>query len=267
MNKHRPADVFRRANRGLLLDLFVLVLNIFLMHYLSKLFFEVIRNASADDKFSQAILFAGSLALFVLPPLGATLKRWHFHERLKAEGKADPGSEGVTLGCLFNPILYFSLTAVIFATINAFIFQFLFGDNEPEGPFISSIFVGLGLMIFNTVLVYRYFSPPKSAPKTAFFRSRASEIIGDICIFTNMLLFQLVWNMLTLGGFTRVSDVWEFLGRSFFLVFVALLIYFPPRIFYLAEDIGKRRTWIMIVLANLPVIIRVLFGTGEVAGW
>jgi hypothetical protein len=32
--------------------------------------------------------------------------------------------------------------------------------------------------------------------------------------------------------------------------------------FYLVEDIGKRRTWVMILLANAPVLVRVLFGWG-----
>jgi len=30
--------------------------------------------------------------------------------------------------------------------------------------------------------------------------------------------------------------------------------------FYLAEDIDRGRTWLMMLLANLPVIVRVLIG-------
>jgi hypothetical protein len=45
------------------------------------------------------------------------------------------------------------------------------------------------------------------------------------------------------------------------LVFLALLLYFPPRMFYLAQDIGRPRTWAMILLANSPVITRLLLGT------
>ena len=65
-----------------------------------------------------------------------------------------------------------------------------------------------------------------------------------------------------------VAGVLEFFGRLFFLCFIALLIYFPPRMFYLAEDINRRRTWLTMLLANSPVIIRVLIGTSSNSpGW
>ena len=52
-------------------------------------------------------------------------------------------------------------------------------------------------------------------------------------------------------------------NRSRSLCFIALLIYFPPRMFYLAEDINRGRTWLTMLLANSPVIVRVLIGTNE----
>jgi hypothetical protein len=80
-----------------------------------------------------------------------------------------------------------------------------------------------------------------------------------------MMLFQVFWNMLTFAGLGPPSGVLEFGGRLFFLCFIALLIYFPPRMFYLAEDIHRPRTWLTMLLANSPVILRVLFGaTGNV---
>jgi hypothetical protein len=64
-------------------------------------------------------------------------------------------------------------------------------------------------------------------------------------------------DVLPSGG---VTDFEDFAGRAFFLLFVALLIYLPPRVFYLAEDIYRPTAWATIVLANSPVILRVLFG-------
>ena len=78
-----------------------------------------------------------------------------------------------------------------------------------------------------------------------------------------MILFQIAWNLLTFADLGRPSGLAEFLGRLFFLCFIALLIYFPPRMFYLAEDINRRRTWLTMLLANSPVIVRVLIGTKE----
>jgi hypothetical protein len=78
-----------------------------------------------------------------------------------------------------------------------------------------------------------------------------------------MILFQIVWNLLSFAGLGRPSGRLEFFGRLFFLCFLALLIYFPPRMFYLAEDIERPRTWLTMLAANSPVIVRVLIGTNE----
>jgi len=44
-----------------------------------------------------------------------------------------------------------------------------------------------------------------------------------------------------------------------------MLIYFPPRIFYLREDINRPRAWLTIGLANLPLITRLLLGARSVS--
>ena len=171
-------------------------------------------------------------------------------------------------GCLFNPIFYFCLTAIIFATVNAFILERVYGRKEPNGDvFVTSIFLGIALMILHTVLVYRYFSPPKKAPKSAFLRGRASAFLGDAFLFVNMVLFQLLWNLLALLKVPHPTGLTDFVLRFLFLLFLALLLYFPPRMFYLADDIGKRRTWLMILLANSPILARVLIGTDTGVRW
>lgn len=253
--------LFLVSNRGLLLDIFVFLLNLTVMMTLSRLFVGVIHRASAGDKASTNILFGMAVALFVLAPLGATLKRWHVHQRSRPV--ADPLE-----GCLFSPIFYFCLTALIFASVNAFILQNVYGRKEPDGAvFVGSIFGGLALMVTHTVLVYRYFSTPKKPPRLAFLRSPASAWIGDACLFANMVLYQLIWNLLSTADLPRPSGVLDFVFRFLVLCFLALLLYFPPRMFYLADDIGKRRTWLMILLANSPILVRVLFGVGSGVQW
>jgi hypothetical protein len=75
-----------------------------------------------------------------------------------------------------------------------------------------------------------------------------------------MILFQIAWNLLTFAELGPPSGVVELLGRIFFLSFIALLIYFPPRMLYLAEDLHRRSTWLTMLLANSPVIVRVVIG-------
>jgi hypothetical protein len=250
------------ANRGLLLDLVVFAVNVAGMALLVGRFQDVMRRAAADDPDAMLVLFGCAVALFVLAPLGATLKRWHYHQW---GGTAHAGGVPDHLGgCLFNPILYFCLAAVIFATVNAFVMQQVYGRREPSGAvFVTSILLGLALIIAHTVLVYRYFSPPKRPPRSAFMRGQTSAILGDACLFANMLLFQVIWNTLSFAGVGRPAGVVDAVARLGLFCFLALLLYFPPRMFYLADDIRLPRTWLTMLLANAPVILRLLVGGGS----
>jgi hypothetical protein len=255
--------LFAEENRGLLLDIVVFLLNLFLMQWLTGYAMELFRFANDGLPLAQFTLLLGCIAMWVLPAAGAVLKRWHFHQRLKAKRQTvDINSH---LGCLFNPIFYVCLNIVLMSAIVTGVGQFLFGRRllENGSIFLPLIFGGLICTIIQTVLIYRYFSPPQKPPKYEFLQQHQSELLGDVCIFVNMVLFQIVWNLLSFAGLGRPSGVGEFIGRLGFLCFLALLIYFPPRMFYLAEDIDRGLTWLMMLLANSPVMVRVLIGTKE----
>lgn len=261
-------NLFTERNRGILLDVVVFLLNLLLMRYLTQGFLEVIQWANAGDFPAQFAIFLTFIAVFILPPAGSILKRWRFHERFRSAGAETPDYDDGPGGCLFNPIMFFCLNIVIFAVINSFIFQFLIGGSMEKhgGIFVSSILFGIVLIILQTWIVYRYFSPPKKTPGT-FLRSPVAENLGDACFYLNMILFQLFWNFITMIPFDRVSGIGEFAGRLFFLLFISLLIYFPPRIFYLVEDLKRPRAWLTMLLANAPVIFRILIGTNPDANW
>ncbi len=249
--------LFARKNRGLLLDATVFLANVFLMWLITPMFFYVLERAGNEEPWALIVVFIALIAVFVLPPAAAILKRHSFHKRGGTE-------DGRLTGCLCNPIFYFCLQIVIICAINAFVMHYVLGLNDP-GPeiFISSLLFLLVLAIVNTVFVFRYFTPPKSEPKNKFFLSRDADLLGDVFIFANVLIYQLIWNLLTMEGiFGRVSGVADFFGRLFFLTFIAFLLYFPPRIFYLAEDINRPGIWLTMFAANSPVIFRILFGGG-----
>lgn len=256
--------LFAAENRGLLLDIVVFVLNLLLMQRLTGYALELFRYADEGEPYAQFTLLLACIAMWALPAAGAVLKRWHFHQRLHASGK-NFELDGKALGCLFNPIFYFCLNLVLVSAILAGGGQFLFGNKlqQSGAVFVPSILLGLICTILQTYLIYRYFSPPKKPPRSAFLRDPESAVLGDVCIFLNMILFQIVWNSLAFADLGRPSGATEFFGRLFFLCFIALLIYFPPRMFYLAEDIDRPRTWLTMLLANSPVIVRVLIGTNQ----
>lgn len=263
-----PTNLLARKNRGLLLDIVVFVLNLFLMQWLTGLFVDLFQYASADEPLAQFALSLAFLGMWTLPAAGAVLKRWRFHQRVKPSGETLDLDSNLS-GCLFNPIFYFCMNLVLLSAILTGLGEFLFGRAllNNGAIFVPMIVTGLILTILQTFLIYRFFSAPKKPPRYEFLLRPESETLGDICIFVNMILFQIAWNLLTFARLGRPSGPAEFVGRLFFLCFIALLIYFPPRMFYLAEDINRPRTWLTMLLANSPVIVRILIGTGESGAW
>lgn len=258
------ARLFSEQNRGLLLDVLVFIANILVMQILSAFVIGLFQGVSAENQTPKRLIGLIFLAMWLLPAVGAVLKRWHFHQRLKEAGQTFDADQTKLGGCLFNPIFYFCLNLVITSAVLTGLGDALFGRKllNNGGIFVPLVIAGFILTVFQTFLIYRYFSAPKEPPRSAFLRDPRSALLGDLCIFVNMMLFQVFWNMLTFAPLSPPGSVLEFGGRLFFLCFIALLVYFPPRMFYLAEDVDRPRTWLTMLLANSPVILRVLFGIG-----
>ena len=258
--------LLRPHNRGLLLDIVVFAFNLLLVRLLMVRFVAMLRSAEGGDVISRWVLFVFILGIFFLPPIGATLKRWQYY--VHRDDKTSIMDSDL-VGCLFGPIPYFIVSVLIFVVIETFILQYFYGDNgDDRTPMLVGTVLNLPVSAINTWLVYRFFDKPKKEPIFGFLETPLASLIGDVCIFVNMIFYQLIWNLLS-GWFPRPADATEFFSRSVLLLALSLLIYFPPRMFYLADDIGKRRTWLMILLANLPIIVRVMIGTsnGTVMGW
>jgi hypothetical protein len=59
----------------------------------------------------------------------------------------------------------------------------------------------------------------------------------------------------------KPGSVTDILGRFIVIGSLALLVYFPARIFYLAVDKRRKITWLTMLLANLPLIVRAVFAS------
>ncbi len=57
----------------------------------------------------------------------------------------------------------------------------------------------------------------------------------------------------------RPGSFSDILGRLIVIAVCAILLYLPARIFYLAEDKHRALTAATILLANLPLIVRIAF--------
>jgi len=254
---NRAAYIFARKNRGLLLDITIFLANVFLMRLLVGVFLDIFQQASAGDTFAKAELLFFYLGMLVLPSVGAVLKRWHFHQRLKRLREEENKWGWLPFGCIFLPVAYLIVNMWITLAF-ALSFLELFPDSElgSKGSGLLLVF-GLVYNVFQTVLVFRYFSPPKRKPEFKFMRDPRSDVLGDVCIFLNMILYQVLlnWGALSYPGFHEG----KFVDRFFPLIIFALLMYLTGRIFFLVEDIRRPRTLLTILLANSPIIVRTIF--------
>ena len=110
---------------------------------------------------------------------------------------------------------------------------------------------------------------PKKPPRWKFLTTHQAAVLGDICMFLNVISLQILWNNLTTAEsfwqqtlstpLGRPGSPTDVLGRFIVIGVLALLVYFPGRIFYLAEDRGRKIAWITILLANLPLLLRAVF--------
>lgn len=90
--------LFAEQNRGRLLDLTVFLVNVFLMWLLTPLFFSTLQQASAEDPLALIVVFLLVVAIFILPPLAAILKRHSYHRR-KGRATLDLDTD-TAFGCL-----------------------------------------------------------------------------------------------------------------------------------------------------------------------
>jgi hypothetical protein len=254
------ANILVGKNRGTTIDVLIFLANLFLMGFLVRLFLEVFRRAAAGDVIAKSGLLLFYLGMLVLPSVGAVLKRWHFHQRLKLAGENEDDGGYLPFGCMFLPFVYLIVNMWITLAV-ALTFMDLFPDSEfVKTVSLPLLLFGIVYNIFQTVLVFRFFSRPKHPPKSEFLRDPRSDALGDICIFLNMIFSQVLlnWGALSYPGFREG----RFVDRFVPLLVFALLMYLTGRIFFLVEDFRRPRTWLTILLANSVIIVRVVFGLG-----
>jgi hypothetical protein len=250
--------LFAHVNRGILLDVIVFLVNVVLMTVLSRQLRNLFKEANSADSLAQAAVVVFCVSLAFLQPVGAILKRRRAHER-------KPDLNHVPLGCVFIPA-YFLAQLVFLIGAGGQIVDLFMGKGQasgtadyfglPPGVF-ALLFLGIpALAALNTFVFYFYFQTPAHKPIIKFLDTPRAEVFGDLCLFLNMIGYQTFWGLLMAD---LPHDYPTISGRLAMFAFAAVLIYFPPRLFYLAED-GKRPiVWATMLLANSPVLLRILF--------
>lgn len=253
----------------MLFDIIVFLVNLSLMPLLAPAFTNIARDAYHGNRLSQVLVFLFFALLFTLQPFGANFKRWQFHQRRRAGRRRKRSLDGfvftfkdsIFFAVLFNPLLYFTVLVFTSMVIISFTNELIIGKNisDDDSLFIVFVLVGFLISVVHSLAVYRYFTSPTKEPKTKVFYGPSSGFIGDILLFVNIILFQILWNIVGQIPAQSMTTLGDYMVRTFFLVCMALLIYFPSRIFYSAEDIRKPLAWFTILLANSPLIIRFIY--------
>jgi hypothetical protein len=178
-------------------------------------------------------------------------------------------------GCWVAVIAFCYLIAlvIIAGAASTMISEVVLAGNPVAGTVAPAAFLmGVGWSIGCTVVFVRFFLPPKG-PAGPFRDFRRAEGLADLSIYLNLILLQIVW-----GAVMSSAIFWEvviktplgppnswtaILGRFIVLAVVALMVYLPPRIFFLLEQRRRRLAVLTMLLANLPIILKALLATAK----
>src|SRR6266566_228894 len=263
-NSQMLKKLFAHANRGILLDLMVFFVNIILLTILSRQLANLFQQGNTYGLAKAAVaLFC--LGLAFLQPIGAVLKRRRAHLR-------KPGLDHVPFGRVFLPAYFLTQLLFLIAArgqivdlLSSWIPVSETADyfGLPASLFTLLILGIPALAIANTLVFYFYFQSPRHKPLLKFLESPQAESLGDACLFLNMIGYQAFWGLLMAD---LTNDYGTITGRLSMFAFTSLLIYFPPRLFYLAEDGRRPVVWLTMLLANTPVLLRIIFVASAATG-
>ena len=261
-------QIFDYRNRGLLLDVGVFLCQLALLRLLTQLSISFVKQAQ-QNTFAKAAIGVFLLALFWLQPLGPILKRWSFHQRLPTFEK-DLGALGSLFLSFFKFVYIAAMAIMIYLAYSYFADAFKsIGSESVEKAVVA---IALVLPIISGIVVFKYFSKPETQPRWKFLTTPQAEVLGDVCMFVNVIGFQILfsvyfsstyfWNALHKTTRLGSSDLEGMSGRLYLAAIAALIVYLPPRIFYLVPPASVQRrllTWSLILLANLPLILSIVF--------
>jgi hypothetical protein len=208
-------------------------------------------------KVAIGLFFVG---LVLIQPVGPVLKRWSFHQR--STFSVDSGA-----GCLvfWYMFAYLAMMLILCGVAAVVLGEVFFPGSEAGVLFVLP---GFGWSIVSVVFVYRYFVPPKNPPRWRYLATPAAAHLGDAFIYLNVIGFQVLWASVTASApfrevvmqtpLGRPGSFTDMLGRLVAIAACAVLLYFPARIFYLAEDKHRALTAATMLLANTPLILSVV---------
>ena len=262
---------FAYRNRGLLLDLTIFLFQLVLLRTLTKLSLDFVHRAEANTQ-AETVIGLFLIALFVLQVVGPIVRRWSFHQHFPSFEK-DVGALTDLFISFYRFFYIASMAIMIYLAYTYFVDAFHLNDSSSAETLETIVVAGaLVLPVISSIFVFRFFVKPKREPRWKFLMSSQAEALGDLCMFLNVVCFQILfsvyfssshfWN--ALHKTTRLSSgTFDSLSARLYIALIAaLIVYLPPRIFYLVPPTSLQRrllTWLFMFLANLPLILSIVF--------
>jgi len=240
-----------------LLDVAGFLVQVVLFFFLSRQFAQLAHTSMSNNAIAKSGVILFCFALVLLSPIAAILKR---HSTRRRNPEFDTQLLEVPSELKRFALAGYLISQFLFwlAGFNLLIewAQQRFGEDRVPS-FFMPLFFGVPLLaLLNTAIFLFYFRTPKRPPLLNFLASPLAESLGDLCLFLNMVLFQMFWGYLMIDLTHDFSNIFT---RIFMFAFTAFVIYFPPRLFYLAEHVSQGRVWLLMLLANSPILLRIVF--------
>ncbi|MDT7604575.1 MAG: hypothetical protein QOF61_2572 [Acidobacteriota bacterium] len=257
--------IIAQQNRGILLDVVVFLFQLALMRVLVGALADLIREAQ-EDATAKAEVALFCLGLCFLQPVGAMLKRRRLSQR-RADEENAYAQVVKNFGC------YYLVAQLILMGAGISFIMGVFGKPHLlDSVWLGQLLVALPLAFLNLGIMSLSLTPPRRKPLSKFFASPQSEMLGDLCLFLNMILWQMFWGFLMSFRASSITDelIWvslfipqkgyTILAQLGWFILAFFIFYIPPRFIYLVEDKHRKVAWLTMWLANTPVVLRILLG-------
>jgi hypothetical protein len=274
-NDVNAAAVIRRLwdprYRGWLLDAVALLSSLILFYLLGRISRTFVLQAEHDAT-AKLLIGIFFVALLLLQPWGPLLKRRPFHARHPGFGSS--GNDLAGCWVVVIALAYLVMMLIVGGAASSMISETIFaGSSGGESIGVLGVLLGLAWSVFTVVLWVRFFFSPKKPTRIAFLNSPRADGLADLSIFLNVIFLQILWgNVMASSIFWEVvlntplgkpNSITAIAGRFIVIAVVALMVYFPARIFSLVEQKQRRWAWLTMVVANLPIILKALLSQGK----
>jgi hypothetical protein len=279
-----PATPAARANssgghrRGVLLDLTVVIANLFLIAPLVGLLRAqgqgFLAPTGGERRVGPKVGWL-LLSVFAAHAAGAFLKRPARLARLAAGGRVPPARP------TGRPIFWI-VCALLLAHFTIFLFVLMSGwqgagldgwvsvfgkggrDAHPFFAFLVRFALVCFVLPLPTLLVAISLAGAGDAPRPSWRTHWATEFFADLLLYFSIVVLTAAMNVLIAPRFETVAGgsgptAGDVLASLIPLALAFSLFYLPPRLIYLAEDYRSPLTWLTILLALLSLAYRTFF--------